>query len=342
MTCEPPSSGWPVNVRFSSPFVLAPMAGYTDLPFRRICRRFGAGAVFTELVSVDGLVRCSAATWHLLATDVDERPVFAHLYGADPDVFGAAAAMIAQRGQFDGIDVNAGCPMPKVVRRGAGAGLMLDLPRLVAIVRAIRSTTLMPVSVKTRIGPTADRILIFELADAVEAAGAWALAIHARTTDVRHSGPAAWDLIAEVKARHPRLTVIGNGGIGNGMQAAERLRASGVDAVMIGRGAIGRPWIFRDAVAAWAGAAVPPAPDAAQLRALVREHFAGLMELERSHPGSRRRRHSAEQIAACRFRAHLLRYAGGRPGAAELRRRLNSVRTPEAVEDGLACLFGSS
>ncbi|MCX7818009.1 MAG: tRNA-dihydrouridine synthase [Kiritimatiellae bacterium] len=330
----------PPSSLFAVPFVLAPMAGYTDLPFRRICRRFGAGAVYTELVSVDGLVRRSAATWHLLASAPDERPVFAHLYGADPAVFGAAAAMIAPLGRFDGIDVNAGCPMPKVVRRGAGAGLMLDLDRLAAIVREIRAAAPLPVSVKTRTGPTADHVLIFELADAIEAAGASALTIHARPTAVRHSGPADWDLIAEVKRRHPKLVVIGNGGIGSGAQAVERWRTSGVDAVMIGRGAIGRPWIFRDAAAVLEGRppAPPPGPD--EVRALIREHFAGLLELERSHPLCRRRRHPPEHIAACRFRAHLLRYAGGRPGAAELRRRLNSVRSPAAIEEGLTLLFG--
>lgn len=338
MTDEPPSL--PPPPPRASPFVLAPMAGYTDPPFRRICRRFGAGAVYTELVSVDGLVRRSPATWHLLTTLPDERPVFAHLYGADPGVFGAAAAMIAPLGRFDGIDVNAGCPMPKVVRRGAGAGLMLDPARLAAIVRAIRATAPLPVSVKTRIGPCADQVLIFEIAAAVEEAGAAAIAIHARTTNARHSGPAVWDLIAEVKRRHPRLTVIGNGGIGNGIQAVERLRSSGVDAVMIGRGAIGRPWIFRDAAAVLAGAPIPPPPGAGELRALIREHFAGLLELERAHPLARRRRHPPDHIAACRFRAHLLRYAGGRPGAAELRRRLNAMRSPEAVEEGLALLFG--
>ena len=316
------------------------MAGYTDLPFRRLCRRFGAGAVYTELVSVDGLVRRSPATWHLLATSPEERPVFAHLYGADPEVFGAAAAMIAPLGRFDGIDVNAGCPMPKVVRRGAGAGLMQDPERLAAIVRAIRAAAPLPVSVKTRIGPTADQVWIFETAAAVEAAGAAALAIHARSTAARHSGPAAWDLIAEVKRRHPRLVVIGNGGVGNAQHAIERLQTSGVDAGMIGRGAIGRPWIFRDAAAVLAGAPLPPPPGPGELRALIREHFAGLLELERAHPLARRRRHPPEHIAACRFRAHLLRYAAGRPGAAELRRRLNSVRSPEAVEEGLALLFG--
>ncbi len=341
MTGESPSLSRPPRP-LASPFILAPMAGYTDLPFRRICRRFGAGAVYTELVSVDGLVRRSPATWQLLATLPDERPVYAHLYGADPDVFSAAATMIAPLGRFDGIDVNAGCPMPKVVRRGAGAGLMLDPARLAMIVRAIRAAAPLPVSVKTRIGPCADRVLIFEIAAAIEESGADALAIHARTTDVRHRGPAAWELIAEVKRRHPRLTVIGNGGIGNGAQAVERLRSSGVDAVMIGRGAIGRPWVFRDAAAALAGAPTPPPPEPEELRALIREHFAGLLELERAHPLARRRRHPPEHIAACRFRAHLLRYASGRPGAADLRRRLNAMRSPEAVEEGLALLFGPS
>lgn len=316
------------------------MAGYTDLPFRRLCRRMGAGAVYTELVSVDGLVRNSPSTWHLLQTDPAERPVAAHLYGHDPAVFAEAAVRVAKRGGFDWIDINAGCPMPKVVRRGAGAGLMLTLDRLAAIVRAILDAVPMAVTIKTRIGPCPDRVVIFDLAAAVEEAGASALAIHARSTSRRHGGPADWDLIAEVKGRCRRMAVIGNGGIQTAEQAADHLRRYGVDGVMIGRAALGRPWLFEQANAAAAGVALPADPDDASVRQMILDHLRELIGVERRHPVAGRRRHDPERVAAGRMRAHLVRYAAGRPGASEMKRQLNSVRTAADIERVLAFVFG--
>ncbi len=317
------------------------MAGYTELPFRMFCRRMGAGAVYTELTSVDGLVRNSPSTWHLLATNPEERPVAAHLYGSEPAVFAEAAARVAARGGFDWIDVNAGCPVPKVVRRGAGAGLMLDPDRLAAVVRAIRAAVSLPVTVKTRIGPRPDRIVIFDLAAALAEAGVAALAIHARPTSARHSGEAEWDLIGEVKRRHPGVPIIGNGGLTTPRQAVDHLRRYGVDAVMIGRAALGRPWFFAEAAALAAGRPPPAPPSLPELRGLILEHLAGLIELERRHPPARRR-HAPEQIAACRLRAHLVRYVAGLPGAADLKRRLNSVRSPADLESALAPVFGAA
>ena len=321
------------------PVVLAPMAAYTDLPFRRMCRRLGAGLVYTELTSVDGLARDSAATWCLLATDPAERPVAAHLYGHDPATFAQAAAMIEARGGFDLIDINAGCPVPKVVRRGAGAGLLKDPERLYAVVRAVRAAVSLPVTVKTRIGLTERGAPIVEIARAVEEAGADALALHARFAAARHSGAADWDRIAEVK-RALRIPVIGNGGIRAPEEAAARLRESGADAVMIGRGALGNPWLFAGCAAALRGAAWTP-PTFEDRRAAALEHLEGLVRLAREEVAFRKRsraRFDPETAAARRFRGHLIHYFLGFRGAKEMKRRLNDVRSPADIAELIAAL----
>lgn len=327
------AANWRIrDLEIPAPFVLAPMAAYTDLPFRRLCRRFGAGLVYTELTSVDGLVRNSAATWHLLATNPSERPVAAHLYGHDPETFARAAAMVEARGGFDLIDINAGCPVPKVVRRGAGAGLLREPERLYAVVRAVRAAVRLPVTVKTRIGMTERGPSILEIARAIEEAGADALALHARFTSARHAGPADWDRIAEVK-RALRIPVIGNGGIRSPEEALARWRESGADAVMIGRGALGNPWLFAGCLAALRGEPWQP-PTFEERRAAALEHLQGLVELARAEVAFRKRsraRFEPETAAARRFRGHLIHYFLGFRGAKEMKRRLNDVRSPEDI-----------
>ena len=324
------------GIRIESPFVLAPMAGYTHLPFRRLARRFGAGLVYTELTSVDGLARNSEPTWHMLATSPDERPVAAHLYGHDPEAFARAAAMVEARGGFDLIDINAGCPVPKVVSRGAGAGLLKAPERLYAIVRAVRGAVSLPVTVKTRIGASERSAPILEIARAVEEAGADALALHARYTSARHSGPADWDRIAEVK-RALRIPVIGNGGVRTPAEAVARLRESGADAVMIGRGALGNPWLFAQCAAALRGGEWR-LPTFEERCAVVMEHLAGIAELAREEVSFRRRsRFEPETAAARRFRGHLIHYFVGFRGVTEMKRRLNDVRS---IADIAALLEG--
>ncbi len=321
----------------SSPFVLAPMAGYTHLPFRRICRRLGAGLTYTELTSVDGLVRRTAATWHMLATDPAERPVAAHLYGHDPEAFARAAAMIEAQGHFDLIDINAGCPVPKVVARGAGAGFLKDPPRLFAVIRAIRAAVSLPVTVKTRIGWSARDPDLLDLARGIEDAGAAALTLHARPAKLRHTGEADWDAIASVK-QSLRIPVIGNGGVRTAEEAAARLKEGRADAVMIGRGALGNPWIFADAVAQRRGE-TPRDPTFAERRAVALEHLEGLVHLAQAETAWRRRsRFDPETAGARRFRGHLCQYFRGFPGITEMKRRLNDVRSVADVEALIARL----
>jgi len=328
------------SLALDSPFVLAPMAGYTYPPFRALCRRFGCGLVYTELVSVEGIARRMPPSMHLLEVDPGEHPVAAHLYGHDPARFAEAARIVTDLGRFDAIDINAGCPVPKVVRRGDGAALMKDPARLGAIVAAVRAATSLPVTVKTRIGPSPERPNASEVARAVEEGGADAIAIHGRYTSRRHSGPADWDAILRVKAER-RIPVIGNGGVGNPRRAVERL-ASGVDAVMIGRAAIGRPWFFRQAVALWRGEEAPePAP--AERRRLLAEHLEGLVELTRREASYRRRRRwDPEEAAARHFRGAMIRYLAGLPGLTEMKRRLHDVRAPADVLREADALLGGA
>jgi nifR3 family TIM-barrel protein len=315
-----------------SPFVLAPMAGYTTLPFRRLCRRFGSGLSYTELVNAIGLSRGDARTLRYLASDPAERPVAAHLYGRDVDAFAEAAGRVTALGGFDLIDINAGCPVSKVVTRGEGAGLLREPERLYAIVRAVRAATSLPVTVKTRIGPSPDRVVIFEVAQALAEAGVSALAVHARFTCHRHSGDADWNMLARLKASlPPELPLIGNGGARTAEQAVRMLRETGVDSVMIGRGAMGRPWIFREALELLRGE-TPRELGPEERLAILAEHLTGEVARLRSEMGGRRRsRYTPEQAAARMFRAHLVHYTAGWPGVSGMRRGLSRVDLPEDV-----------
>jgi len=319
-------------VEIAAPFILAPMAGYTHYAFRRLCRELGAGMVYTELVSVEGIVRRAPTTLHLLETGPDERPVAAHLYGKNPDAFARAAAYVTERGGFDTIDINAGCPVPKIVRRGEGAGLIKTPEKLAEIIRAVRGATTLPVTVKTRMGASARHFNALELLRVAEESGAAALALHARFTENRHSGPADWNILAQVKAA-ARIPIIGNGGVTTAQQAWAMLKETGVDAVMIGRATMGNPWIFRQMLQFGAGE-TPAEPTPAERRELMARHLAGLVDSMRVLAALRRRAiHPPEETAVRQFRAHLVHYCAGRPGVNDLKRKLNGLRT---VEETLA------
>ncbi len=308
-----------------APIVLAPMAGFTQLPFRLLCRRYGCPLVYTEMISVDGLVRNVAPTWHLLETDPAERPVVAHLYGHRPEIFAEAAARVEALGVFDAIDINAGCPMHKIVRRGAGSGLIRDLPRLEAIVRAVRESVRLPVWVKTRIGFRPGEGNPEDIVRAIAGGGADAVAIHARYTSVRHSGPADLKTLARIKASSP-IPVIGNGGIRTPEHALGMLRDTGVDAVMVGRGALGRPWVFEQIRSALQGREVRSV-SWEERESVLREHILGLVRLLEKAPKPRRKKDplSADETAARLFRPQLIHYMAGFRGALEMRRHLNDI-----------------
>ena len=308
-------------LRVEWPVFLAPMAGYTDGAYRSLCLEQGCGAVVTEMVSAQGLARHHERTGHYLDTWGAEHPLGAQIYGSEPGAMAAAAARIAVLKKFDFLDVNAGCPMPKIRNRGDGAGLMRDPAKLAEIVRQVKAAVAdaLPVTVKTRIGWCADTINVMETTAGAEAAGADAVFLHGRVAAVRHSGPSDWNLIAEVK-RARRVPVIGNGGAKTAADVFRLVAETGVDGVMVGRAALGNPWLFRDVRDLAAGRA-PRLPDAEEIRAAIREHLRRELELM-SRRGKRELKLGAELTACLVLRPHLVRYLRGFRGFGALARTL--------------------
>jgi nifR3 family TIM-barrel protein len=312
------------------PVVLAPMAGYTDRACRMMCRRFGCELAMTEVANAQGLVHGSKPTFHILETGSGEHPVAAHIYGSDPDVMAEAARRIERLERFDFIDINCGCPVRKIVARGAGVALMKTPARIEAIVAAVRAAVAMPVTIKTRLGLTPETHNVEEVVAAAEAGGAAAVFVHARYASARHSGPADWEALAAVKAA-ARVPLAGNGGVDEPADALRMLGQTGVDGVMIGRAAIGRPWIFED-VAALAGGEAVPVRSPGFIRDVVSSHLAAVVVLkEREYRIRRHARLTIEHAAVLAFRGHLHQYLAGRPRWARARRRLNDLETRDDV-----------
>ena len=234
------------NISFPEyPVFLAPMEDVTDPYFRLMCRQFGADMVYTEFVSADALIRGAGRTGQKLELGRDLRPVAVQIYGKDVDSM-VEAAKIAEAAGPDILDINFGCPVKKIAGKGAGAGLLRDIPRMLDITRAVVKAVSLPVTVKTRLGWDASEIIIGELAPRLQDCGIAALTIHGRTRAQMYTGDADWSPIAAVKADpRIRIPIIGNGDITTPEKAKECFERYGVDAVMVGRAAIGQPWIFR-------------------------------------------------------------------------------------------------
>jgi nifR3 family TIM-barrel protein len=235
------------NIKFDKyPLFLAPMEDVTDPAFRLLCKGFGADMVYSEFISADALIRDIQRTKEKLTIHEEERPVVIQLYGREPEPI-AEAAKRAEEANPDIIDLNFGCPVKKVAGKGGGAGLLKDVPKLLEIVKAVVKAVNKPVTVKTRLGWDENSKIITTLAEQIQDCGAKALAIHGRTRSQMYTGEADWTLIGEVKA-NPRIKIpiIGNGDVTTPERAKECFETYGVDAVMIGRGSIGQPWIFED------------------------------------------------------------------------------------------------
>lgn len=329
---------------------LAPMAGYTNAPMRRICHQHGAALSYTEMTNDLGLLHASDKTWHLLETFEDEGPVVAHLYGTDPGSMAEAAAKAEATGRFVAVDLNAGCPVHKVTANGAGAALIHDPKRIHDILAAMRRATRLPLTLKTRLGPQPGKTAIFEILAAAEAAGADALALHGRFTSQGHGGDVHLPLIAEVK-RRAKIPVIGNGGVCSPYDAWRMLRETGVDAIMIARAAIGNPWIFEDILRALASGAEPPIHnptsgrtrrDLNVIREALEEHMAAEQELIRhlrERYGLPRDAFDPDETLAATFRCHLFRYLHGLKGSSYVRGRLHELHTLADIREAVSsCL----
>lgn len=235
------------NIQFGDrPLLLAPMEDVTDIGFRRLCKRYGAAMVYTEFVSAEALVRSVKSTMNKFTISDDERPVGIQIYGRDVPQMVEAAKIVEEAGP-DLIDINFGCPVKKVAGKGAGAGMLQNIPLLLDITREVVKAVKVPVTVKTRLGWNSDNLIITELAEQLQDCGIQALTIHGRTRAQMYTGQADWTLIGEVK-RNPRIhiPIIGNGDITTPEEARQAFERYGVDAVMIGRATFGHPWIFKE------------------------------------------------------------------------------------------------
>lgn len=229
------------------PVVLAPMEDVTDLGFRLMCKQFGAAMVYSEFASADALVRLVNKTMQKLAVSPDERPVAIQIYGKEVEAMVEAARIVVEQAHPDVLDLNFGCPVKRVAGKGAGAGMLQNVPQMLAITRAVVDAVEIPVTVKTRLGWDNDHRIIVDLAEQLQDCGIEALTIHGRTRSQMYTGEADWSLIGEVK-NNPRMhiPIIGNGDVTTPQRAKECFDRYGVDAVMIGRASFGRPWIFKE------------------------------------------------------------------------------------------------
>ena len=298
---------------------LAPMAGVTDLPFRILCKEMGCGLVYSEMVSAKGILYDNKNTTELLEIDPKERPVAVQLFGSDPEILGAMAKKIEPY-PIDIIDVNMGCPAPKIVKNGEGSCLM-KTPELVGkIVKSLVESQSKPVTIKFRKGFDDDHINAVEIAKIAEANGASAVAVHGRTREQYYSGKADWDIIKQVKEA-VNIPVIGNGDVFTPQDAKNLLEYTGCDALMVGRGAQGNPWIFQRILHYLQTGEILPEPTGEERVEKALRHAQMLID------------YKGEYIGVREMRKHMAWYMKGLPGAAELRGKLNYAETMEQLEE---------
>lgn len=309
------------DINLESPFLLAPLAGITDAPMRRICSMQGAAMVYSEMISAKGLWYRDKNTERLLYMYEDEGPVALQLFGSEPEIMSFAAAKLEERRNVI-LDVNMGCPVPKVVKNGEGSALLKNPELAGRIIEAMVKETGKPVTAKIRMGWDESSVNAVEVAKVLEQAGASAVAVHGRTREQYYTGKADWDIIREVK-QAVKIPVIGNGDIFSGRDALDMIEQTGCDFVMIARGALGNPWIFAEAKALWEGKEPPKAPDAREKREMLEKHFCALLELK------------GEYAAVREMRKHIGWYLKGMPGAAAMRREINQITDAQELRDKL-------
>ena len=304
------------NLELGQGLILAPMAGVTDLSFRRVAKTFGVDLVTSEMVSAEGLARRNPGTFDLLESHPEEKPLSIQLFGAESKVMGEAARMVADQGA-DIIDLNMGCPVTKVLRQGAGAALLKDLGRVTRMIESVRRAVKIPITVKTRAGWNGSQINITEMGRAAETAGADAITIHPRTAKQGYSGDADWTLVAKLK-QAVSIPVIGNGDVTRPEQVEELRQLAGCDGVMIGRAAMGNPWIFQQAKQLAAGKKILR-PSAQERLEVIERHLT-------LHEESRQCQPSLTYL-----RSRLMWYSKGLPGSARLRACLSGCREAETM-----------
>ena len=298
-----------------TPLYLAPQAGVSESPFRRLCRRFGADVVVSEFVSAEGIRRGSERTHDYLRFDDEERPIGVQIFGADPVAMGEAAALVEEIYRPDFLDINFGCPVKKVASKNAGSGCLKDLDLVESIIRAVARSISIPTTVKIRSGYSDEQRNPVEIALRCQDAGARVLTLHARSRTQMYSGHANWDEIAAVKDALD-IPVVGNGDVWSGDDARRMREHTHCDGIMIARGSHGAPWIFREARAALNGEPIPAVPDVAERFDIVLEHARNSVAFG-----------GDETRAMIEFRKHLGWYTKGLPDGKKLRQELFAVTT---------------
>jgi nifR3 family TIM-barrel protein len=313
-----PYSVWP-------PVVLAPMAGVTNAPFRTLCRAFGAGLFVSEMITARAVVERNPRTAQMIAFSPGESPRSVQLYGTDPATIAEATARLIGDGLADHVDLNFGCPAPKVTRRGGGAALTAR-PALVGtiVAAAVRAAAPAPVTVKFRLGIDDDHLTYLDVGRVAADAGAVAIALHARTAEQHYAGPARWRAIAALKAHVDDVPVLGNGDIWAADDAVAMMRATGCDGVVVGRGCLGRPWLFADLGHVFSGGTAAPPPRLGQVTSVLRRHGALLAAWFGEAHGMRE------------LRKHTSWYLKGYVVGADVRRQLALVSSLDELDQLLA------
>ncbi len=314
----------------SAPVVLAPMAGVTNAPFRTLCRRFAPGLVYVnEMVMATPVVHGNAKTHRMISFGADEHPRSLQLYGSDPDMMGRAVHELCDAGRVDHVDLNFGCPAAKVTRRGGGAAVAARPELLRAILRsAVRAAAPagVPVTAKFRMGLFDDWPTHVRTGEICAEEGVAAIALHARTVEQHYAGDARWEAIAELKEAVGSVPVLGNGDIWEAHDAVRMMAETGCDGVVVGRGCLGRPWLFGDLVDALSGRPVRPSRSLGEVMSVMRDHAALLAD------------HLGERHAMRDFRKHTGWYVSGYPVGAAARRRFSHVSSLMELDDVLSGL----
>lgn len=307
------------TVELASQVILAPMAGVTDLPFRMLCKEQGCGLLFTEMVSAKAILYKNRNTRELLKVREEEHPIAVQLFGSDPDILGSVAAQVSE-GPYDMIDLNMGCPVPKIVNNGEGSALMREPKRVEAILSCVVQSVKKPVTVKIRKGFDDSCINAVEIAKIAESCGAAAVAVHGRTREQYYSGKADWDIIRQVKEA-VNIPVIGNGDVFTPQAAKAMKEATGCDAIMVARGARGNPWIFRQITHYLETGELLPLPEIEEIKAMIMRH--AVLQAE----------YKGEHMAMREMRKHVAWYTAGLPHSSVFRNEVNQVERLEELQE---------
>ena len=299
------------NVQLENPFLLGPMAGITDSPFRQLCREMGCALSYSEMVSAKALYYKDKKTERLLAVTEEELPVAYQVFGSEPEIMAFAADRLKDRKNCI-LDINMGCPVPKVVKNGEGSALMKEPWKIRRLVEQAVKYGGKPVTVKMRIGWDENHINVVKCAGEAEAGGAAAVAVHGRTREQYYSGKADWDAIREVR-QNLSIPVIGNGDIFTAEDGLRMMDYTGCEMVMVARGALGNPWLFRELVHLWKTGEALPRPDLEEVREMMIRQLDMMAELK------------GERVSVLEMRKHVGWYIRGIPGAAKIRAEVNRI-----------------